>query len=100
MHYFHVDVFSGTPFSGNSLTVFPDAAGLSGPQMQRITEEMRHFESIFLQEMNGGGDTWRARVFDLSDELDFAGHPVIGAASVLHAMAGGVTDRTWSLDLY
>ncbi|MFF2367772.1 PhzF family phenazine biosynthesis protein [Streptomyces sp. NPDC058122] len=99
MHYFHVDVFSGTPFSGNSLTVFPDAAGLSGPQMQRITEEMRHFESIFLQEMNGGGDTWRARVFDLSDELDFAGHPVIGAASVLHAMAGGDTDRTWSLEL-
>ncbi len=67
--------------------------------MQRITEEMRHFESIFLQEMNGGGTTWRARVFDLTEELDFAGHPVIGAASVLHAMAGGDTDRTWSMEL-
>ncbi|MFF0143220.1 PhzF family phenazine biosynthesis protein [Streptomyces sp. NPDC005227] len=99
MHYFHVDVFSRTPFSGNSLTVFPDAGSLSGPQMQRITEEMRHFESIFLQEMNAGGTAWRARVFDLSEELDFAGHPVIGAASVLHAMAGGDASRTWSLEL-
>ncbi|MET7746457.1 PhzF family phenazine biosynthesis protein [Streptomyces sp. NPDC005385] len=99
MHYFHVDVFSGTPFSGNSLAVFPGAAGLSGSQMQRITEEMRHFESIFLQEMNGGGTAWRARVFDLSEELDFAGHPVIGAASVLHAMAGGDASRTWLLEL-
>ncbi|MFF4553667.1 PhzF family phenazine biosynthesis protein [Streptomyces sp. NPDC001422] len=99
VHYFHVDVFSGTPFSGNSLAVFPGAAGLSGSQMQRITEEMRHFESIFLQEMNGGGSAWRARVFDLREELDFAGHPVIGAASVLHAVAGGDTTRTWSLEL-
>ncbi|MGW3285184.1 PhzF family phenazine biosynthesis protein [Streptomyces sp. NPDC001002] len=99
MHYFHVDVFTKLPFSGNSLTVFPDAAGVSGSQMQRITQEMRHFESIFLEETNGVGDAWRARVFDLSEELDFAGHPVIGAASVLHAMAGGDTTRTWSLDL-
>ncbi|MGW1965151.1 PhzF family phenazine biosynthesis protein [Streptomyces sp. NPDC001935] len=99
MHYFHVDVFSGTPFSGNSLTVFPDAADLSGSQMQRITEEMRHFESIFLEQRDGRDDAWRARVFDLAEELDFAGHPVIGAASVLHAMAGGDGSRTWSLEL-
>ncbi|MER5346436.1 PhzF family phenazine biosynthesis protein [Streptomyces mirabilis] len=98
MHYFHVDVFSGVPFSGNSLAVFPDAGGLSGSQMQRITEEMRHFESIFLQQMEEGG-AWRARVFDLNEELDFAGHPVIGAASVLHALEGGGDSRTWSLEL-
>ncbi|MFJ7968250.1 PhzF family phenazine biosynthesis protein [Streptomyces sp. NPDC096324] len=99
MHYFHVDVFSGTPFSGNSLTVFPGAAGLTGSQMQRITEEMRHFESIFLEQGDGRDDAWRARVFDLAEELDFAGHPVIGAASVLHALAGGDRSRTWSLEL-
>ncbi|WP_433917516.1 PhzF family phenazine biosynthesis protein [Streptomyces canus] len=99
MHYFHVDVFSGTPFSGNSLAVFPGAAGLTGSQMQRITEEMRHFESIFLDQKEEEGDAWRARVFDLSEELDFAGHPVIGAATVLHVMAGGDTSRTWSLEL-
>ena len=48
MRYFHVDVFSGRPYSGNSLAVFPDAAQLSGAQMERITKELRHFESIFL----------------------------------------------------
>ncbi|MGV9707510.1 PhzF family phenazine biosynthesis protein [Streptomyces sp. NPDC003483] len=99
MHYFHVDVFSGVPFSGNSLTVFPDATGLNGSQMQRITEEMRHFESIFLERKDGRDDAWRARVFDLAEELDFAGHPVIGAASVLHALDGGDGSRTWSLEL-
>ncbi|MFF4395622.1 PhzF family phenazine biosynthesis protein [Streptomyces sp. NPDC001480] len=44
MHYLHVDVFSSQPYSGNSLAVFPDSAGLSGQQMTRITREMRHFE--------------------------------------------------------
>lgn len=67
--------------------------------MQRITEEMRHFESIFLDQKGDAGDAWRARVFDLSEELDFAGHPVIGAASVLHALDGGDAGRTWSLEL-
>ncbi|MET8102589.1 PhzF family phenazine biosynthesis protein [Streptomyces sp. NPDC005236] len=99
MHYFHVDVFSGLPFSGNSLTVFPEATGLSGSQMQRITEEMRHFESIFLEQKDGRHDAWRARVFDLAEELDFAGHPVIGAASVLHAIEDTDGSRTWSLEL-
>jgi trans-2,3-dihydro-3-hydroxyanthranilate isomerase len=45
--FHHVDVFTPRPYSGNSLAVFPDAAGLTGGQMARITKELRHFESIF-----------------------------------------------------
>jgi PhzF family phenazine biosynthesis protein len=99
MHYFHVDVFSPRPFSGNSLTVFPDAARLSSAQMAAITREMRHFESIFLSRDVAGDGPWRARVFDLIEELDFAGHPVIGAACVLHALHGRAASETWSMQL-
>jgi trans-2,3-dihydro-3-hydroxyanthranilate isomerase len=98
VRYHHVDVFTERPYSGNSLAVFPDSRGLTGPQMDRITKELRHFESIFLESATGGR-THRARVFDLVEELDFAGHPVIGAACVLHALAGtGGTER-WTIHL-
>jgi trans-2,3-dihydro-3-hydroxyanthranilate isomerase len=98
VQYHHVDVFAQRPYRGNSLVVFPDSRGLTGAQMDQITKELRHFESIFLE--TGPGDrTYRARVFDLIEELDFAGHPVIGAAAVVHALAGtGGTER-WTIQL-
>jgi trans-2,3-dihydro-3-hydroxyanthranilate isomerase len=96
--YHHVDVFAGHPYRGNSLTVFPDARGLTATQMDRITKELRHFESIFL-ESAPGDRTYRARVFDLVEELDFAGHPVIGAACVLHALAGSAGIERWTIQL-
>ena len=98
MDYYHVDVFSPSPFSGNSLTVFPDSelsndAGL----FSSITKEMRHFESIFLSPI--GPRNYAARVFDLLDELPFAGHPVIGAACVLHFLHGRSEREPWSIQL-
>ncbi|GAA3831018.1 PhzF family phenazine biosynthesis protein [Streptomyces phyllanthi] len=99
MRYFHVDVFSSRPYSGNSLAVFPDATGLDGAQMERITKELRHFESIFLNQETDQDAVWKARVFDLFEELDFAGHPVIGAACVLHALHGTGDSGTWTLRL-
>ncbi|WP_130618677.1 PhzF family phenazine biosynthesis protein [Dyella amyloliquefaciens] len=83
LEFRHVDVFTSQPYSGNSLPVFLDAGGLSARQMLRITQELRHFEAIFL-ERTERPDTVRARVFDLFEELPFAGHPVIGAAAALH----------------
>ena len=81
LKYHHVDVFAPRPFSGNSLTVFLDAGSLHRSQMMRITQEMRHFESIFLSPA-GAANTFDAQVFDLTEELDFAGHPLLGAAAV------------------
>lgn len=98
MKYVHVDVFSPVPYSGNSLVVFPDAAGLTGTQMALITKELRHFEAIFL-EMAGDPRAYRARVFDLMEELPFAGHPVIGAACTLHALAGAAETAQWTIEL-
>jgi trans-2,3-dihydro-3-hydroxyanthranilate isomerase len=112
MDFQHVDVFADSPFTGNSLTVFladgpvfladGPAFLADGPataaQMLSVTREFRHFESIFLQP-TAAPDRWRARVFDLEEELGFAGHPVLGAAAVLHDQAGGDTTRRWTIEL-
>jgi trans-2,3-dihydro-3-hydroxyanthranilate isomerase len=96
--YSHVDVFSPSPFGGNSLPVFPDAPDLTAEQMLRITQEMRHFEAIFVQPTDQPG-TVRARIFDLIEELPFAGHPVIGAAAVLHERSGAHGAQSWRFQL-
>lgn len=85
--FVHVDVFSAVPYGGNSLAVFPDSSGLNGGQMLAITQELRHFETIFLEPARADGVV-PARVFDLIEELPFAGHPILGAAGVLHRAAG------------
>jgi PhzF family phenazine biosynthesis protein len=83
LSYRHVDVFSKFPLSGNGLTVFIHSEELRTETMQKITQEMRQFESIFLfpgKEPN----RFRARIFTMEEELEFAGHPILGAACVLH----------------
>jgi PhzF family phenazine biosynthesis protein len=95
--YHHVDVFAGAPYSGNSLAVFPDARGLDARQMLRITQELRHFESVFLEPVSD--TSFRARVFDLLEELPFAGHPLIGAAAVMHRLSAAQTARRWEIQL-
>jgi PhzF family phenazine biosynthesis protein len=98
MQYVHVDVFSPGPFGGNSLPVFVDARGLETGQMQAITRELRHFEAIFLEPADRP-ERVRARVFDLFEELPFAGHPIIGAAAVLHRRSGAPGRRRWQIEL-
>jgi len=80
--YYHVDVFTDRPFSGNGLTVFTEAEGLSKTAMLRLTQEMRQFESIFLERISA--NQIRAYIFTCEEELDFAGHPILGAAATLH----------------
>jgi predicted PhzF superfamily epimerase YddE/YHI9 len=41
MQFQLVDVFTSTPYRGNSLSVFPDAGGLSTGRMAQITGELR-----------------------------------------------------------
>jgi len=98
LEYFHVDVFSRFPYSGNSLAVFLAASGLNAEQMLRITQELRHFEAIFL-EQTAHANTVRARVFDLFEELSFAGHPLLGASAVLHHTSGCIQAQTWWIEL-
>ncbi|WP_245908836.1 PhzF family phenazine biosynthesis protein [Mycobacterium neglectum] len=96
--YSHVDVFSAVPFGGNSLPVFCEAADLSAEQMLRITQELRHFEAVFLQPADASG-TVEARIFDMFSELPFAGHPIIGAAAVLHHRTQDAGAQRWRFEL-
>jgi trans-2,3-dihydro-3-hydroxyanthranilate isomerase len=79
-----VDVFAREPLSGNGLSVFLLNEELSADAMQRITCEMRQFETIFLTR-TAKASKFNARIFTMEEELPFAGHPVIGAAALLHA---------------
>jgi trans-2,3-dihydro-3-hydroxyanthranilate isomerase len=96
--FHHVDVFTASAYAGNSLAVFVDPPPLTTGQMRRITGELRHFETIFVRT---GADAVPARVFDLLDELDFAGHPVLGAAAVLHNLGDTPpeVERRWTFTL-
>jgi trans-2,3-dihydro-3-hydroxyanthranilate isomerase len=96
--YTHVDVFADAAYRGNSLPVFVDPGELTVAQMLLITQELRHFEAIFLAS-TPDPSTWRARVFDLVAELPFAGHPVLGAAAVLHQAVATAGPRTWRIEL-
>jgi trans-2,3-dihydro-3-hydroxyanthranilate isomerase len=96
--YHHVDVFSPKPYSGNSLTVFVESRAVHPAQMLTITREMRHFESIFLAATENP-NTYRTRVFDLNEELDFAGHPLLGAACVLHSLNSTAERAVWTFRL-
>lgn len=90
-------MFAARPFSGNSLPVFTDARGLSGAQMLALTQELRQFETIFLEPADGL--LVRARIFDLFGELPFAGHPLLGAAAVLQSNSGRSVETEWLFDL-
>ena len=95
---FHVDVFATRALTGNGLAVFVGTDGWSAALMQRLTQEMKQFESIFLSEVTPHGA--RARVFTVEEELPFAGHPVLGAAAVLHRTQTPETAAaTWTLKL-
>jgi trans-2,3-dihydro-3-hydroxyanthranilate isomerase len=96
--YFHVDVFAAGPLSGNGLAVFLGTDAWSTAAMQRLTQEMKQFESIFLSRVGPSGAT--ARVFTVEEELPFAGHPVLGAAAVLHRqLAPDAPSHEWTLQL-
>ncbi len=84
--YWHVDVFSTVALRGNGLVVVLHADDLPTDIMQDLTREARQFETAFLSDVDLAGRTCTVRIFTEDEELDFAGHPVLGSAAVLHGM--------------
>ncbi|CCB86437.1 PhzF family phenazine biosynthesis protein [Parachlamydia acanthamoebae] len=97
IHYRLIDVFSKVPLAGNGLAVFMHNEPLNSELMQKLTQELRQYESIFL---SGTHDPTRfqARIFTMEEELDFAGHPILGAACFLHELQNGEA-CAWTFDL-
>lgn len=81
---FHtLDVFTDTVFAGNPLAVFPDGAGLSEEEMQRIAREFNLSETVFVLPPDMSSHTAKLRIFTPGRELPFAGHPTVGTAILL-----------------
>jgi trans-2,3-dihydro-3-hydroxyanthranilate isomerase len=93
-----VDVFARKQFSGNGLTIFFDCESLKTQDMFSLTKEMRQFESIFVTERICSTSV-RARIFTAEEELDFAGHPILGLAAHLHEETGDDSPREWNIQL-
>jgi trans-2,3-dihydro-3-hydroxyanthranilate isomerase len=98
LEYRHVDVFSRRALAGNGLVVVLDAADLPATVMQEVTREVRQFETAFLADVDLTAGSARLRIFTEDEELDFAGHPVLGAAAVLHSLLpASDAERAWAL---
>jgi len=83
MEFYIVDVFAEGKYSGNQLAVFVCRSIPADAEMQQIAREINFSESAFIlsdKESEGG---WPVRIFTPASEVDFAGHPTLGAADVI-----------------
>lgn len=90
MDYFIVDVFTDTALKGNPLAVVMDSAGIATERMQAIAREFNLSETTFVQRgalEQERREGVRVRIFTTQEELNFAGHPTLGTASVLRLFA-------------
>jgi len=81
------DVFILEGYSGNQLATLIPGKPLSGRQMQSIARELNFSETTFVT----GGDItqgFHTRIFTPTEEIPFAGHPVLGTAFVLREVLG------------
>lgn len=81
--YVHLDVFTNKVLTGNQLAVFLDPAGLDTSTMQDMAREMNFSESTFVFPAEDPKTDVRMRIFGPNNELQFAGHPVIGSTFAL-----------------
>ena len=88
LDYFIVDVFTRAPLEGNPLAAVMNTCGLATERMQAIAREFNLSETTFVERRAADverAEGVRVRVFTTSEELNFAGHPTLGTASVLKA---------------
>jgi len=84
-----VDVFGTEPYTGNPVAVVLGADGLTTEQMARISAWTNLSECTFVLEPTTPEADYRVRIFSLTNELPFAGHPTLGTARAW-LDAGGV----------
>ncbi len=88
-----IDVFaSASPTSGNPLAVVLGAEGLTTAQMAAFSAWTNLSECTFVLPPTGPDADYRVRIFSLTTELPFAGHPTLGTARAW--LDAGGTPRT------
>ncbi len=100
--YLQYDVFTDKPLTGNQLAVFTETAGLTAAEMQAMTRETKFSECTFVQPAEAAGTDVRLRIFGPANEMQFAGHPVIGSTFALAddgVIKPGVKEFTFGLGI-
>jgi len=90
LEYHVVDVFTETALAGNQLAVVTHQAALDTATMQAIAREFNLSETTFVERRPAAVEQRegvRVRIFTTQEELNFAGHPTLGTASVLKLTA-------------
>jgi len=81
LDFMQCDVFSTTPTGGNGLAVVLDGDGLSDDQMQAFARWTNLAETTFICPATDPAADYDIRIFTVSRELPFAGHPTLGTAT-------------------
>jgi PhzF family phenazine biosynthesis protein len=80
-----VNVFAEAPLAGNPLAVFEDARGIDDATMQALALQFNLSETTFV--LPSDTASARVRIFTPAFEMPFAGHPTLGTAHVVRAIA-------------
>jgi trans-2,3-dihydro-3-hydroxyanthranilate isomerase len=89
--FFVMDVFTDKKFEGNQLAVLLSSDGINDETMQKIAREFNYSETVFVSSDNKQ-NVKNVKIFTPASEVDFAGHPNIGAAMLL-ARIGKYSDE-------
>ena len=92
VRYLTLDVFTGTPFGGNQLAVFPDATGIPEGALLNICREFNFSETTFCYPPEDPSHTRKVRIFTPGAEVPFAGHPTVGTAAALALCEGALPE--------
>lgn len=84
--FYLVDVFAERPYAGNQLAVVVGEGGLPDETMQLIAAETNYSETTFVRPVQEADGGYRVRIFTPAREIAFAGHPILGTASVLRRL--------------
>src|SRR6267143_3020685 len=99
--FVQLDVFTQTLLTGNPLAIFTDARGLDGDEMQALAREMNLSETTFILPRDPATEAQqgkKVRIFTVTEELPFAGHPTLGTALYIYA-SGSVPDSKASAEI-
>lgn len=83
LKFHQADVFTDEPFGGNPVAVLPDVQGLADEELQKIAREMNLSETVFVFPPNDPKASAKVRIFTPTQEVPFAGHPILGTFYVL-----------------
>ncbi len=83
-----IDVFGSERFTGNPLAVVVDADGLSTEEMTRFAAWTNLSETTFLLPARTDAADYRVRIFSLTREFPFAGHPTLGSCQAWLSSGG------------